>query len=117
MHRCNPFTNFWLDDNYLARYASETYNKPLPDGLTDYSDFTRWRILGGYDPNWYPYCQDYMDTLALDGLYYLSVDNVAEAQSCWSRIAEKVNTTMTMIHSNVCILVFQRITIWHYFVF
>jgi hypothetical protein len=45
----NPFTNFWFDDNTIAIHMSKAYNRELPYGLSEYTDFTRWRILGGYD--------------------------------------------------------------------
>jgi hypothetical protein len=75
----NPFTNFWFDDNWLARYMSQAYSKALPYGLSEYQDFTRWRILGGHDVYWKPYGSDYFDTLALDGLYYITVGDLREA--------------------------------------
>jgi hypothetical protein len=94
-----PFTNFWFDDNWLTRYLSEAYGRSLPHGLSDYTDFTRWRILSGaVDPFWVPYKEDYFDTLALDGLYYLTMNDMNAANEMWYRIFRKssayYNTTM-----------------------
>ena len=79
----NPFTNFWFDDNWLARYMSEAYDKPLPYGLSQWDDFTRWQILSGDNSNWTPYEQKYLDTLALDGIYYLTIDDYSSAEANW----------------------------------
>ena len=58
-----PFTNFWFDDNWLARYASQAYFMGLPNGLTSYQNFTRWQIMGGDTSYWTPYMAsaDYID--------------------------------------------------------
>jgi hypothetical protein len=88
-----PFTVFWFDDNWLARYMSQAYAMPLPDGLSDYTDFTRWRILGGDRTNWTPYGSSEFDTLALDGLYALAGGDVAGAQSKWNAILTKSNAS------------------------
>src|SRR5262249_13737437 len=53
--RGTPFTNFWFDDNWLARYVSQAYAQPLPNGLSEYGEFVRWRILGGDRSHWTPY--------------------------------------------------------------
>ncbi len=72
-----PFTQFWSDDNWLARYMSQAYGRTLADGLSEYADFTRWRILGGDGANWAPYGSDtYIDQIALDGLFYLATGRV-----------------------------------------
>lgn len=42
MRSGNPFTQFWLDDNWLARFMSQTYQKAEPRGLVDQNDFMRW---------------------------------------------------------------------------
>lgn len=66
-----PFTCFWFDDNWLARYMSRACGREEPYGLSDYSDFTRWRILEGSN-EWKPYEEMYIDTLCLDCLYYIT---------------------------------------------
>jgi hypothetical protein len=88
-----PFSNFWFDDNWLARYASIAYGQTSPDGLSTYTDFTRWRILGGDTTAWILYNSDYVDTLALDGLYYLATGDTASALTKWSRIRDKSGYT------------------------
>ncbi|MDB4997615.1 MAG: hypothetical protein JWM74_5047 [Myxococcaceae bacterium] len=88
-----PFTNFWFDDNWLARYMSSAYGRPLPNGLSDYTDFTRWRILGGDATAWTPYGSSFFDTLALDGLYELAKGNVAGASSKWDAVRDKSGFT------------------------
>lgn len=88
-----PFSNFWFDDNWLARYMAQAYNQPEPYGLSSYSDFTRWRILGGDTSNWTPYGSIFFDTLALDGLYYLAGGNSSAALSKWQAILSKSGST------------------------
>jgi hypothetical protein len=88
-----PFTNFWFDDNWLARYMSRAYHKPEPNGLTQYHDFTRWQILTGDITSWSPYGRDEFDTLALDGLYYLSKGEVKKALDDWKRLRDKSGYT------------------------
>ncbi len=78
-----PFSNFWFDDNWLARYMAQAYHQPEPYGLSQYSDFTRWQIIGGDTSHWTPYGSNFYDTLALDGLYYLASGNSATALSKW----------------------------------
>jgi hypothetical protein len=89
----NPFTNFWFDDNWLARYLSNAYGRTPPNGLSAYTDFTRWQIVGGDTSHWTPYGSDFFDTLALDGLYYLSIGNVSTAVSKWDRMVTKSGAT------------------------
>lgn len=84
-----PFTNFWFDDNWVARYMSRAYGRPEPYGLSYYNDFTRWQILSGDITNWSPYNQDHFDTLALDGLYYLAKDKVGIAYDLWRQLRDK----------------------------
>ncbi len=50
------------------------YNRQQPNGLSDYTDFTRWRIVGGDPTYWTPYPNDktYVDLLALNGMYYIT---------------------------------------------
>jgi hypothetical protein len=84
-----PFTNFWFDDNWLARYMSNAYGRTPPNGLWEPTDFTRWRIMDGNTISWTPYNSDYYDTLALDGLYHLSSGNSTTAIAKWDRILAK----------------------------
>jgi len=69
---------------------SEAYNKPLPNGLSEYNDFLRWRIIGGDTKNWTPYRYDsnYIDQLSLNGLYYLATNNINGAISKWNYIRD-----------------------------
>jgi hypothetical protein len=84
-----PFSIFWFDDNWLARFMAQAYGRPLPNGLSDYSDLTRWRILAGDTSNWTPYGTDHFDRLALDGLYYLARGQVLNAVAKWTQIRDK----------------------------
>lgn len=84
-----PFTNFWFDDNWLARYMSIAYGRPQPFGLYVPSGFNRWTIIDGDGAQWTPYNYDYYDTLALDGLYYLSQGNTPAATSKWDLMLAK----------------------------
>ncbi len=87
--RATPFTNFWFDDNWLARYVSRAYGRPEPDGLSEPAGFVRWRVVGGDTTHWDTYGADYFDTLALDGLYYLARNDVTRALQQWERILAK----------------------------
>jgi hypothetical protein len=53
-----------------------------PEGLSQYSDFTRWRIISGDNYKWVPYGtpDSYVDQLALNGLYHISVNNIELAK-------------------------------------
>jgi hypothetical protein len=84
-----PFTNFWFDDNWLARYMARTYDRREPYGLSEYHDFTRWQVLDGDTVGWIPYNQEYFDTLALDGLYYLAKGEAGRALVKWRMIRDK----------------------------
>ncbi len=85
------FSNFWFDDNWLARYMAQAYNQPEPYGLSQYNDFSRWQILGGDTSHWIPYNTNYVDTLALDGLYYLSSGDLKTALSTWDQLRNLTN--------------------------
>lgn len=88
--RGNPFSQFWLDDNWLARYMSEAYERPHPLGIVDHPEsFMRWKILGADSNNWHPYNSDHFDTLALDGLYFITKNDLSNAVRVWSRSLEK----------------------------
>jgi hypothetical protein len=88
-----PFTNFWFDDNWLARYMSNAYGTAAPTGLWQPTDFNRWSIMDGNTTNWTPYNSDYFDTLAFDGLYYLSSGNSSAAIAKWDRMLAKSGAT------------------------
>lgn len=84
----NAFNQFWYDDNFFARYMSQAYHKQEPHGLSHYSDFTRWSVIGGGTENWTPYQDENFDQLALNGLYYLSSGQNKKALQSWKRIVE-----------------------------
>lgn len=89
MNTSISFTNFWFDDNWLARYMSNAYDRPAPNGLSERSGFVRWNIMGGDRKNWTPYSEDpYLDQLALNGLYHLAGGDVASAINSWNRIRD-----------------------------
>ena len=50
--------------------------------------------MGGFDQYWTPYGSDFFDTLALDGLYYLTINDLNQAQSKMNRIIEKAGSVM-----------------------
>lgn len=83
-----PFSLFWFDDNWLARYLAQAYDRPQPDGLSAYGDFTRWRILDGNPTNWTPYTGGAADQLALNGLYHLTRADTAAAMTAWTRLRD-----------------------------
>jgi hypothetical protein len=85
----NPFTNFWHDDNWVARYVSIAYGRPHPYGLSPYRGFNRWAILAGDASAWQLYNADFYDTLALDGLYFLAAGDVNGALANWERMVSK----------------------------
>ncbi len=91
--RGTPFTNFWFDDNWLARYMTDAWARPAPNGLSSWSDFTRWRILGGDRTNWTPYGSSFFDTLALDGLYAAAGGDTAGALAKWDAIRTQAGAT------------------------
>jgi hypothetical protein len=81
-----PFSQFWYDDNYLARFMSQAYGMPDPSGLTEYSDFIRWKILSGDTLNWEPYRKSAPDQIALDGLYYYFLRDITQAVRHWKSL-------------------------------
>jgi hypothetical protein len=86
-----PFTQFWFDDNFLARYMAQAYGAPLPDGL--FVSATRWQILGFNAVNWPMPQATEPDQFALMGLYYLSRNNINAALSEWSAILHIAGTS------------------------
>jgi hypothetical protein len=82
-----PFTVFWFDDNLLASFMTVAYNRPTPDGLCNFQDFTRWEILGFDNTQWIPYPEgDYIDQISLNGLFDLSMGDTGSAIQKWNRI-------------------------------
>lgn len=84
-----PFSMFWFDDNWLARYMAQAYGRPLPDGLSAYPDFTRWRILDGNVTAWTPYQGQAFDQLALNGLYHLALARTGDAMTAWRLLRDR----------------------------
>jgi len=87
--RGRPFTNFWFDDNWLARLASRAYGRREPDGLSDYPDFTRWRVVGGDTRGWRPYNDSAPDRIALDGLYFAAKGNLHSAREALTQLIQR----------------------------
>ena len=87
-----PFSQFWFDDNWFARYVSVAYGAPQPFGLWATTDFNRWQILGLDASNWTPYGSASPDDLALDGLYSLATGNVSGAVSTWNTLLSIAGT-------------------------
>ena len=79
-----PFSQFWFDDNYLARYMSEAYGAPVPQGL--YVSPTRWQIIG-LDAGTWPYPDGSApDQDALKGLFYIATGNLTMALQEWQGV-------------------------------
>ncbi|MEZ4731934.1 MAG: hypothetical protein R3E79_32850 [Caldilineaceae bacterium] len=86
-----PFTLFWFEDNWLARYMSQAYGRPLPGGLSDANrTFIRWNILDGGTGHWAAYNGTALDQLALDGLYELAQGRPQGAWQKWGVIKERM---------------------------
>jgi hypothetical protein len=83
-----PFTNFWFDDNWLARYMTGAYGYAAPDGLRA-APRVRWRILEGDATNWSAYQDATFDRLALDGIYYLARGAADQALQKWQEIRDR----------------------------
>jgi len=77
------FSQFWFDDNWLARYMSVAYGAPQPVGLYAATNFKRWAIVGGGTSNWTPYASpgSYIDELSLNGMYDYYTGNYSAAYS------------------------------------
>lgn len=82
-----PFTNFWFDDNWLARYATRIYGYAAPQGLRD-APRVRWRILEGDTAGWTRYPDDTFDHRALNGIHDVAIGDVARATEQWQRILD-----------------------------
>ena len=108
-----PFTVFWFDDNLLASFMTEAYNRPSPDGLSDLPDFTRWQILGFNNTQWKPYPEsDYIDQIALNGLFDLSTGDTDSAIQKWNRILVLSGDGYNRQIKSAFIQIFQKVIIW-----
>ena len=78
----SPFYQFWFDDNWVARYVSEVYDRPQPSGLHDFGYPIRWRVIGGDNSRWTPYpaSSPHVDQIALNGLFKL---NAGDSTAHW----------------------------------
>ncbi len=83
-----PFYQFWFDDNWVARYVSEAYDRPQPSGLHDFGYPIRWRVLGGDSGPWKPYPESspHVDQIALNGLFKLNAGDFDGALAAWNAI-------------------------------
>ncbi|MCJ1377046.1 hypothetical protein MMC17_000136 [Xylographa soralifera] len=79
-----PFSQFWFDDNWLARYMSVAYGAPQPGGL--FAANTRWQILGFNAGGWPQQDGSAPDQDALTGMYYLAISDPASAYDEWNGI-------------------------------
>lgn len=84
----SPFYLFWFDDNWVARYVSQTYERPSPAGLHDASRPIRWRVVGGDNSHWTPYSESspHIDQIALNGLFKLNAGDFEGALGAWNAI-------------------------------
>jgi hypothetical protein len=75
------FSQFWFDDNWIARYMSLAYGAPSPVVLYAPTTFNRWAIYGGGTTNWTPYSNSsgYIDLLCANGMYYYFTGNYSGA--------------------------------------
>lgn len=80
-----PFTNFWFDDNWLARYATRIYGHAPPQGLSE-ATHVRWRILEGNTAGWTRYPDDTFDRRALNGIHDVATGDLARAAEEWQGI-------------------------------
>jgi hypothetical protein len=83
-----PFYQFWFDDNWVARYVSEVYDRPQPTGLHDFGHAIRWRVVDGDNAHWTPYSESspHVDQIALNGLYKLNAGDFNGALAAWTAI-------------------------------
>ncbi len=83
-----PFYQFWFDDNWIARYVSEAYGRPQPNGLHDSGQPIRWRVVGGESSRWTPYpaSSPHIDQIALNGLFKLNGGDFNGALAAWNAI-------------------------------
>lgn len=83
-----PFTNFWFDDNWLARYTTRIYGHAAPDGLRE-APQVRWRILEADTAGWTRYSDDAFDRRALNGIHDVAIGDFARAAEEWQRILDE----------------------------
>ncbi len=86
-----PFTVFWYDDKWLARYMTQAYGKRNPDSVGTYANHhNHWQPIGrSVGPtNYSPYNIDAVNTQGLDGLYYLWSGNVKRARELWDHVRD-----------------------------
>ena len=82
--RAQPFSQFWFDDNFLARYMSVAYGALQPGGL--FQTNTRWQILGLNANGWPQQSGSAPDQDALTGMYFIAVKQVASAYNQWNGV-------------------------------
>ena len=82
--QAQPFSQFWFDDNFLARYMSVAYGAPQPGGL--FQANTRWQILGFNANGWPQQGGSAPDQDALTGMYFIATQEVASAYNQWNGI-------------------------------
>ncbi|MCJ1281513.1 hypothetical protein MMC26_000833 [Xylographa opegraphella] len=82
--RGQPFSQFWFDDNWLARYMSAAYGAPEPGGL--FAASTRWQILAFNAAGWPQQQGSAPDQDALTGMYYLAIGDPGSAYDEWKGI-------------------------------
>ncbi len=87
--REKPFTQFWFDDNWLARIMAQAYARPEPSGLYEPEGPVRWKILRGDASSGPPSGGEAFDLLALDGLFLLSARDFAGALEKWQALLAK----------------------------
>lgn len=100
-----PFTNFWFDDNWLARYATRIYGHAAPEGLRE-APQVRWRILGGDTAGWTRYPDDTFDRRALNGIHDVAIGDFAGATEQWQRVLDEAGVfydsqTQRYVYTNV----------------
>jgi hypothetical protein len=90
-----PFYQFWFDDNWIARYMAETYERPHPIGLHDFDHPLRWRVVGGDNRNWTPYPDGtpHIDQIALNGFYKFNARDFDGALAAWNAIRNASGAT------------------------
>lgn len=81
-----PFTNFWFDDNFLARFMSRAYGRPEPSGLR--AGVTRWNVLNGDAARRSDGSNP--DQYALDGMYFLGKNDLRTAKKRWRGMLDRL---------------------------
>jgi len=85
-----PFYQFWFDDNWVARYVAQAYDRPHPSGLHDFGHRVRWRVLAGDNGKWTPYPPIALraDQVALNGILKLNAGDLRAALAHWRRLEQ-----------------------------